>query len=219
MKNRSFLLTALGVACLLAADLGHAPEVKGGEPAPDADQQKPIDRGPDRAGTVKALSGDGKNFTLQPAPAVKNQEPAAIDLRLTERTTITTGKEPGKLAVGQTVSVWFAKGSDNVALRIQIGKLPEAPQKKPAPDAPVKKPAPEPPGKKPAEPKKPREPARPPRDPAPTAAVLDAEVDRHLAANRIPASPQADSRPSWVSLTRRCRTSWSPAPWRGRPTS
>jgi ferric-dicitrate binding protein FerR (iron transport regulator) len=34
--------------------------------------------------------------------------------------------------------------------------------------------------------------ARPPRDPAPIAAAIDAELDRRLKADRIPASPQAD---------------------------
>jgi hypothetical protein len=99
-----------------------------------SDGKKPEDRKPGRVGTVKALSTDGRSFTLQPAPTEKNKEPAAIDIQISEHTTITAGKEPGKLAVGQTVSVWFGKGSADVAVEIQIGKPPKQPEKKPAPE-------------------------------------------------------------------------------------
>src|SRR5205814_807359 len=64
-------------------------------------------------------------------------------------------------------------------------------EKKPVP--PEKKPdEKKPEDKKPDEPKKPKEPAKPVRDPAPTAAVIDAEIDKHLAASKVPASPQTD---------------------------
>src|SRR5262249_47388011 len=89
-------------------------------------------------------------------------------------------------------SVWLAKGDVKIATTIQIGKPPETPEKKPAPDDKGKKPAPDAPERKPEEPRKPREPARPPRDPAPTSTIIDAEVDRHPAAAKVPASPQAD---------------------------
>src|SRR5207244_2825121 len=101
------------------------------------DETKPPDKKPDGnqpslVGTVKALSADGKSFTLQPAPTEKNKEPAAIDIRISERTTITGCKEAGKRAVGQTVSVWLEKGDGKVASMVRIGKLPEKPEKKPA---------------------------------------------------------------------------------------
>jgi hypothetical protein len=122
---------------------GKKPEA--GEKQPDG--KKPDDRKPDLVGTVKVLSEDGKSFTLLRPPNEKSKEPTPTDVRITERTTITTEQEAGKLAVGQTVSVWFGKGGDNVAAEIWIGKLPEPPEKKPAPDD--KKP--EPRGKKPGE--------------------------------------------------------------------
>ncbi len=147
-------------------------------------------RKPDRVGTIRALSTDGKSFTLQPAPTEKNKKPAPIEIQIREDAKIMTGLEAGKLTVGQTVNLWFAKGSANVAVEIQIGKLPEPSEKKPAPEDKGKKPAPDATEKKPDEPKK--EPAKPARDPAPTAAFIDAEVDRQLASLKVPASSQAD---------------------------
>ena len=140
-------------------------------------------------GTVKALSADGKSFTLALPKTKKGEEPAPIDIRLTDLTKITTGKEAGKLAVGQPVTVWLDKGAANSAETVQIGK-PDQPDK-PKPDK-VKKPATDANEKKPDGSKKPREPAKPARDPAPTAAVIDTEIDRRLAADKVPASPQAD---------------------------
>jgi Protein of unknown function (DUF1549)/Protein of unknown function (DUF1553) len=180
-------------------------------------EKKPEARNPDRVGTVKALAADGKSFTLQPAPTKKNKEPAAIEIQINKATTITLGsKEPGKLAVGQAVSLWLQKGSPNVAVEIQIVKLadklrnpatPDDKPVKPAPDANQKKPEkpakPTSPGDKPVKPapdasdkpeapQKPKALAKPVRDPAPTAAFIDNEVDRKLAAMKIPASAQAD---------------------------
>lgn len=191
--------------------LGDNPKLKnGGNPKPEPvvkkpdekkpeakkpAEKKPEERKPDFVGTVKALSADGKSFKLQPPPTEKNKEPTAIEIHLTERTKITDGKGTGKLAVGQIVSVWRGKGED-VASEIQIGKpgekpekKPEEPKKKPEPE---KKPTPDATEKKPEEPKKPKEPPRPVRDPAATAAVIDTEIDRHLATIKVPASPQAD---------------------------
>src|SRR5262249_50029877 len=92
---------------------------------------------------------DDKSFTLQPTPNEKNKEPAPIEIQIGEGAKIMAGKEPGKLAVGQTVNLWFAKGSANVAVEIQIGKLPEPPEKKPAPGDKGKKPPRDAPEKKP----------------------------------------------------------------------
>jgi hypothetical protein len=65
--------------------------------------------------------------------------------------------------------------------------------KKPAkPNGKVKKLAPDQNAKKFEEPDLPPRPARPARDPAPLAGVVDAEVNRALAARKIPASPLAD---------------------------
>lgn len=104
---------------------------------------------PNCAGTVQALSSDGKGFTLQPAPTKKNQQPAPIDIQINEKTRITEAKKAGKLTVGQTVRVWLAEGSDDVAAEVQIGKPPENPEKKPTPEGKAKKPAPGAPEKKP----------------------------------------------------------------------
>lgn len=177
------------------------PEKKPDEPKKPEDK-KPIkkgeDRQPDRVGTVKAISADSRSFTLLPAPTLKNKEPAAIDIQIGEATKIVAGKEAGKLAIDQTVSVWLQMqkgGNSSVAVMIQIGKPPEPTEKKPAPPdkKPGKgtKPAADTP-EKPEEPKKPKAPAKPARDPAPTATIIDAEVDRQLAKLKIPASPQAD---------------------------
>ena len=136
------------------------------------------------AGTIQTLAADGKSFTLLPPRSKKGGEPAPIRLRIGERTRIATGKEPAKLAVGQNVTVWLEEGAADVAATVQVG-APAQPEK-------VKKLAPEDNEKKPEGSKKPREPAKPPRDPAPTAAVIDAEIERRLALDRIPASPRAD---------------------------
>src|SRR5262245_29829114 len=75
---------------------------------------------PNCAGTVQALSSDGKGFTLQPAPTKKDkQPPAPIDIRIDAKTRITEGKKAAKLTVGQTVRVWLAEGSDGVAAEVQ----------------------------------------------------------------------------------------------------
>lgn len=114
------------------------PKPVGKKPEPGdkkSDGKNGDERQGDRNGTVKALSADGKSFTLVPAPTEKNATPAAIDIQLTERTRITFGgKAPGQLAVGQVVSVWLAKGSADVAAEVQIAKPPENPEKKPKPE-------------------------------------------------------------------------------------
>lgn len=89
-----------------------------GDTKPDG--KKPDARKPDLEGTVQAVGA--KNFTLLPAPTEKNKEPATIDIRIGKNTTITTGKEAGKLAVNQTVSVWLEKADSNFAVTVQIGK-------------------------------------------------------------------------------------------------
>jgi len=108
-------------------------------------------------GTVQALSDDGKSFTILPRPTEKDKEPAAVEIQISENATITVegSKEPVKLAVGRTVSVWLQMkkgGSASLAVMIQISKPSENPEKKPedvgkkpSPDAPEKKPD----GKKP----------------------------------------------------------------------
>ena len=82
------------------------------------------------------------------------------------------------------MSVWLEEGGKKVAATIQIGKPPDKAGEEARPGAETRSPT---------EPKKP-EGSRPNRrrDPAPTAAVIDAEVDKHLAEVKVPASPQAD---------------------------
>jgi hypothetical protein len=158
---------------------------------PMPEDGKAPDRKPDRVGTLKTLGADGKSLTLQPAPNEKNKEPAPIEILIGEGARILDGKEPGKLKVGQTVNLWFAKGNDSLAVEIRIRELPDAPEKKPTEKKPEGKPAPKE-NDKPEAPKKPKEPAEPVRDPAPTASVIDAEVNRRLAEIKVPASPRAD---------------------------
>jgi len=116
-------------------------------------------RKPDRVGTVKALSADGKSFRLLPLPTEKGKEPAAIDIQISGRTRITAGpegQEAGKLAVGQTVSVELVgKGSANIAAEVRIGRPPGKPEKEPAPEDKGKKPGDKQPGEKKPDDKKP----------------------------------------------------------------
>src|SRR5262249_50612000 len=93
-------------------------------------EKKPTEKVPGLVGTVKAISDDGKTIPLVVAPTEKNKEPA-IQIQVGKDTTITAGKEPGKLAVGQTVIVFLAKGEEKIATAIQIGKPGEQPVKKP----------------------------------------------------------------------------------------
>jgi hypothetical protein len=110
------------------------------KPKPGTEGKKPA-----LAGTVKALSDDGKTFTLTTPPKQKGGEPATIEIRLGDETKITNGKEETKLAVGQKVVVWLVKGSENVAKMVQVGsgKKPGKPNEpeKPKPDKGAKKPA------------------------------------------------------------------------------
>jgi hypothetical protein len=177
-----------------------APEDKSKKPVPEAPEKKPVEKKadekkPDLVGVIKVISADGKSLTLKQLPTVKLPEPTAVVIQISEDTKVVPGKDGGKLAVGQTVSVWLGKGDAKVAVKIQVGKpleKPDNPEKKPTPDGKGKKPDPETPEKKPEAPSKPKEPAKPPRDPVPTAAIIDTEVDKQLAAEKIPASPQAD---------------------------
>jgi hypothetical protein len=131
--------------------IGKLPQKQPNEKKPVDKKPEPGDKNspkdnPQLVGTVKALAADGKSFTLLLPPTKKIPEPTPLDIQLAENVTITTDKEPAKLAIGQTVSVWLQKGSENVARAVHIGKPPEPPAKKPAPDTPEKKPD----GKKPA---------------------------------------------------------------------
>jgi hypothetical protein len=154
-------------------------------------EKKPEKPAPGLVGTVKSVAADGKSFTLLTPSTEKGKEPVAVEIKISERTAVTNGKEAVKLAVGQTVSVTLEKGDGKVAAEIRVGELPKPPEKKPEP-APPEKGKPDPAEKKPEEPRKPRESARPMRDPAPTVALIDAQVDRQLARLNVPVSPQAD---------------------------
>jgi hypothetical protein len=85
-------------------------------PAPDKSPDR-IPRKPDLRGTVQALAGDGKSFSLLP-----DKGSAAIDLRVTDVTRITTGKELCQLGVGQTVYVWLGEGDGKTAATVEVNK-------------------------------------------------------------------------------------------------
>jgi hypothetical protein len=133
----------------------------------------------DLAGTIKAVSEDGKTLTVARPAAVKGAPPNLVTIRLTPTTVVPGGK--AKPAVGQYIAVRLAEGSKDTAAELIF------------PDMPVKKPKPKPALEEkitlpPEVPIKPR----PPRDPGPVAAFIDAEVGRRLAAEKVPASPPAD---------------------------
>jgi hypothetical protein len=181
MKNGAVLFArgAIAAACVLAVWLcPSAAEKKPDERKPEV--KKPDLEKPAVVGIIKALADDGKSFTLKLAPTKKDDNPAPLQLEIGENTKITNGKTAVKLTVGQVVSVWLDDGK-KVALTVRVGNPPgNKPVKKPDPDV------------KPDKPRKPRAPSKPARDPAPTAGVIDDEVDRHLAGEKIPASPRAD---------------------------
>src|SRR5262249_11696409 len=89
-----------------------------------ADSLARIASRPAFVGTVQALSGDGKSFTLLPRPTEKDKEPATVEIQISENATITVegSKKPVKLEVGRTVSVWLQRkkgGSASLAVMIQ----------------------------------------------------------------------------------------------------
>lgn len=88
---------------------------------------------PQLTGTIKALSADSKNLTMQPVPTEKNKQPDAIEFQLTDKTKVVTNPG-GKLAVGEVVSVWLDKTDSKTAVAIQLGKPAEKPMK-PDPNA------------------------------------------------------------------------------------
>jgi ferric-dicitrate binding protein FerR (iron transport regulator) len=145
---------------------------------------KPPAKKPALSGTIKALARDGQSFTLELPPKMKGDQPTTIDIMLGKEAKITNGKSPARLAVGQSALVWLEEGAKNIARSVQVSD--------PAPVKPVKKKPAPPEEKKPIEPHKPKEPPKPLRDPGPTAALIDAEVDRLLATEKIPASPRCD---------------------------
>ena len=106
---------------------GKKPDAK-----PGAGDKKP-DLQPQLVGTIKALSADGKNLTVQPVATEKNKQPVAVEIQLTDKTKVVTNPG-GKLAVGEVVSVWLDKNDPRTALAVQLGKQPE----KPKPEAGVK---------------------------------------------------------------------------------
>jgi len=105
---------------------------------------------PQLVGTVKAVTADGKSFTLQ-CPATPKRELAPMEIQIGEKARITADMGAARLAVGQTVNVWLHKGRENVARAVHIGKLPPPPEKKPAPEGKGNKPPPDAPEKKPAD--------------------------------------------------------------------
>jgi hypothetical protein len=169
-----------------------ATDAKPGEKKPDGTKpvDKPVEKPVALVGTVKAIAADGKSFALLLPPTEKNKEPTPIEIQITEQTKITDGKGIAKLAVGQVVSVSLQKGDAKVASVVQLGKPGEKPTTKPAPGEKPGKPGAD---DKPEAPRKPRDPNKPVRDQAPTATVIDAEIDKQLAVLKIPAAPQADA--------------------------
>jgi hypothetical protein len=111
------------VPAKLGEKSGHliARELRAGHRIPGV-EKKSKDRKPDLGGTVQALSDDGKSFTVLTAPTNKSKGPAPIDIRIADVTTITIDREPGQLAVGQTVGVWLRKSDAKIADAVHISK-------------------------------------------------------------------------------------------------
>lgn len=109
---------------------GKKPELntKPGDKKPKPGDKNPVAQSPALVGTVKAVA-DGKCFTLLLPPNEKTKEPRPVEVRITDRTTITDGKELVKLAVGQSALVWLEKGDAKVASAVQVSEPHRKPQK------------------------------------------------------------------------------------------
>jgi hypothetical protein len=103
-------------------DLRASLPIPGNDPKGKGSDKKPTGRKPDLVGTVEALSGDGKSFTLLPRETNKNKEPTAVDIGIADTTTITAGSETSQLVVGQTVFVWLGEGDVKIAATVRIDK-------------------------------------------------------------------------------------------------
>ncbi len=106
------------------------PGGKPGEKMPDGGKPGTIDKAA-LVGSVKAISADGKSFTLLLPPTEKTRESRPVEIQLTARTMITDGKSATKLAVGQSASVWLEKSAAKVASAVWVGKPTEKPGGKP----------------------------------------------------------------------------------------
>jgi ferric-dicitrate binding protein FerR (iron transport regulator) len=143
-------------------------------------------------GVVASVAEDGKSFTLE-TPGKKGKPPVRTGLKIAGAKLVYRDAEKGdKPTAGYFARVWLKAGTKDTAGGVvfssrRIDKKGQ-PGKKPLPQ---NKPKPEGNDRKPEKKKEPRA-GGPARDPAPTAAFIDAEVDRELAARKVPASPPAD---------------------------
>jgi hypothetical protein len=167
------------------------PEERAKKPAgkkPAEGVQKPA-----LVGTVTAVAPDGTAFTLELPPTKKDATARKVEVRITERTKL-AGEGGAKPAVGLVASVWLEKDSKDTAATVTFGKPGAKTRVKPAETPKPKEGGKVPDPKKAAKPEpKETEPERvSTRDPLPVAAAVDEELDRFLAATKVPASPRAD---------------------------
>jgi RNA polymerase sigma factor (sigma-70 family) len=86
-------------------------------------------RDPDVAGKVTALSADGKGLTLQPLDRTRREEPAPVEIKLTDatRTELVGALKVlgGKLKAGDAVAAWLQDGSKETAVALQAQRGPD----------------------------------------------------------------------------------------------
>jgi hypothetical protein len=121
------MLTALAVALALTgtAEAQQKKKKKGGAPE--------VTAGGTVAGTIKAVSDDGKTLTVE-APGTKKKPGASHEVKVTDKTKVEylgiDAKDEQKLLVGYGVTVMLEDGSKDTAGSIKVSKETAAPRKK-----------------------------------------------------------------------------------------
>jgi RNA polymerase sigma factor (sigma-70 family) len=78
---------------------------------------------PDAIGRVAAVSKDGKTLTVEVRSRERREEPARLEVKIGDRTTVVFGNVPpggARLAEGMQVRLWLAEGSKTSASRVAL---------------------------------------------------------------------------------------------------